>query len=59
MAKKISPVTLDLMQDCPRCFWLETVKDIKRPKGYFPTASIGLKVQLRKHFDRYRKITKI
>ena len=51
----ISPVTLDLMQECPRCFWLDMVEDIKRPKGYFPTAPIGLKWQLARHFDRYRK----
>ena len=55
MTKRITPVKLKLMEECPRCFWLETVDSIKRPKDSFPSAPAGLRWQMARHFDRYRK----
>ncbi len=29
MPYKLSPSTLNLMKDCPRCFWLQLIKEIE------------------------------
>jgi len=42
MEYRLSPSNLNLMQDCPRCFWLTMVKKIKRPSG--PMSSIPIKM---------------
>lgn len=41
MDYKLSPSSLNLLEDCPRCFWLKMVKKIKRPMG--PMSSIPSK----------------
>ena len=30
------------MLECPRCFWLQIVKNIKRPQGIFPSLPSGM-----------------
>jgi hypothetical protein len=52
---KLSPTTLNLFQDCPRCFWLEKVRDIRRPRGIFPSLPGGMDRVIKKYFDRYRQ----
>ena len=37
MTFKLSPSALNLMKDCPRCFWLAQHKVWKRPAGIFPS----------------------
>jgi len=51
---RLSPSSLNLMQDCPRCFWLLMVKNIRRPSG--PMSSIPIKMDsiIKNYFDRYR-----
>lgn len=51
---RLSPSKLNLLEECPRCFWLATVKRIERPSG--PMASIVMKMDsiLKSYFDRYR-----
>jgi len=34
---ELSPSSLNLLEDCPRCFWLQLVKKIRRPNGAFPS----------------------
>ena len=53
MPYKLSPSTLSLMTDCPRCFWLQFKKDIKRPEGIFPSLPSGMDRVLKIHFDSY------
>lgn len=54
MAYKFSPSSLSLLEDCPRCFWLQFNKDIKRPAGIFPSLPSGMDKILKAHFDSFR-----
>ncbi len=56
---KLSPSTLSLLEECPRCFWLHMVKKIKRPSGPFPSLPSGIDLVLKKHFDKYRKLGRL
>ena len=51
---KLSPSALNLLKECPRCFWLTQHKIWKRPVGIFPTLPSGMDMILKKHFDRFR-----
>jgi len=59
MEYKLSPSTLNLMEDCPRCFWLAQVKKIKRPSG--PMSSIPIKMDsiIKKYFNKYRELNEL
>lgn len=35
-AIRLSPSKLNLYRECPRCFWLDKVKKIERPRGDLP-----------------------
>jgi hypothetical protein len=50
---KISPSTINLFKDCPRCFYLHLIKNIKRPQGIFPSLPGGMDKILKEHFDRF------
>ena len=54
MTYKLSPSSLGLMKDCPRCFWLEQNDKWKRPSGIFPSLPSGMDRILKKHFDNFR-----
>ncbi len=54
MAYKLSPSSLGLMKDCPRCFWLEMNEKWARPEGIFPSLPSGMDIVLKKHFDNFR-----
>ncbi len=54
-ATKLSPSALNLFLDCPRCFWLEKVKNIKRPRGIFPSLPSGMDRAIKVHFDGFRQ----
>jgi len=51
---KLSPSALNLMQECPRCFWLTLHKVWKRPAGIFPSLPSGMDRILKAHFDKFR-----
>src|SRR3989344_1670449 len=53
MTYKLSPSSINLMLDCPKCFWLQLVKKIKRPEGIFPSLPSGMDKILKNHFDRF------
>ncbi|MBI2499287.1 hypothetical protein HYV88_03540 [Candidatus Woesearchaeota archaeon] len=50
---KLSPSSINLMLDCPRCLWLQIVKKIKRPESIFPSLPSGMDKILKEHFDRF------
>ncbi|MFH1106569.1 MAG: PD-(D/E)XK nuclease family protein [Candidatus Micrarchaeota archaeon] len=49
---RLSPTALNLLDDCERCFWLENVKRLPRPRGIFPSLPNGVDRILKNHFDR-------
>jgi len=51
---QLSPSALTVFIDCPRCFWLEKVKKIKRPRGIFPSLPGGIDRVLKVYYDRFR-----
>jgi hypothetical protein len=53
MPFKLSPSTLNLMQECPRCFWLTQHKVWKRPAGIFPSLPSGMDRILKTHFNKF------
>ena len=53
MPFKLSPSSLNLMQECPRCFWLTHHKIWKRPAGIFPSLPSGMDKILKQHFDNF------
>jgi len=50
---KLSPSSLNLIQECPRCFWLTQHKIWKRPSEPFPSLPSGMDRILKKHFDNF------
>src|SRR3989338_6659737 len=50
----LSPSALNLFLECARCFWLEKVKKIKRPRGIFPSLPGGMDRIIKTYFDSYR-----
>jgi len=54
MPYKFSPSSLSLLKDCPRCFWLQFNKGVKRPSGIFPSLPSGMDRVLKEHFDSFR-----
>lgn len=50
---KLSPSSLNLFLECPRCFYLQIIKKIKRPEGPFPSLPRGMDKILKEHFDRF------
>lgn len=51
---KLSPSTLNIFLDCPRCFW-NHFHGKKRPNGIFPSLPSGMDNILKHYFDYYRK----
>ncbi|MBW2980708.1 PD-(D/E)XK nuclease family protein [Candidatus Woesearchaeota archaeon] len=51
MPYKLSPSSLNLLKECPRCFWLHHNKKIRRPEGIFPSLPGGMDRILKTHFD--------
>lgn len=51
---KLSPSSLNLMDECPRCFWLDKHEVWKRPNGVFPSLPSGMDGVLKHHFDKFR-----
>ncbi len=54
MTFKLSPSTLNLMNECERCFWLDKHDVWKRPNGIFPSLPSGMDRILKHHFDKFR-----
>ena len=52
---KLSPSSLNIMEDCERCFWLQIKKGLRRPQ--IPVAGIVIKMDLiiKDYFQGYRE----
>jgi len=50
----LSPSKLNLLNECPRCFWLAEKMGISRPRGIFPSLPGGMDLVLKNYFDNYR-----
>src|SRR3989344_5841515 len=55
MVFKLSPSSLSLMHECPRCFWLTQHAVWKRPAGIFPSLPSGMDGILKIHFDNFMR----
>jgi len=51
---RLSASALNLFLECPRCFWLEKNKGIKRPRGIFPSLPSGMDSVIKTYFDTFR-----
>ena len=51
---KISRSKIELFTECPRCFWLDKVKGVKRPSGPPFTLNSAVDHLLKKEFDIHR-----
>ncbi|RMD66965.1 hypothetical protein D6817_02875 [Candidatus Pacearchaeota archaeon] len=54
MPFKLSPSSLSLFNECPRCFWLSLHGVWKRPEGIFSSLPAGMDRILKRHFDNFR-----
>ena len=52
---KLSPTSLNLMHECPRCFWITQNNIWKRPEGIFPSLPSGMDRILKIHFNKFRE----
>ena len=52
---RLSPSTLNLFLECPRCFWLHIKENIHRPRGIFPSLPGGMDGVIKVYFDKYRE----
>jgi hypothetical protein len=52
---KISRSKIDLFLECPRCFYLDIQKKIKRPPGFPFNLNNAVDSLLKKEFDRHRE----
>ena len=52
---RLSPTSLSLFLECPRCFWLKIKKDIKRPEQPSSTLPRGMDILIKKYFDKWRQ----
>lgn len=50
----LSPSALDDFLKCPRCFWIDKVKKIKKPRGAFPSLPGGMDRIIKDYCDSYR-----
>ncbi|MBU0625433.1 PD-(D/E)XK nuclease family protein, partial [Patescibacteria group bacterium] len=54
MSYRLSPTTLQLFVNCPRCFWLQFRRGIHLPRSIFPSLPGGMDNVIKDYFDRYR-----
>lgn len=52
---KVSRSKIELFLDCPRCFWLEVKKGIKRPPSFPYTINSAIDGLLKQEFDVHRE----
>jgi len=51
---RLSPSTISLYKECPRCFWLHMNEKVQRPRGIFPSLPGGMDIVIKSYFDKYR-----
>lgn len=55
----LSPSSLNLYLECPKCFYLEHKEGIHRPRGIFSTLPSGMDILIKKYFDKYRNVGRV
>lgn len=55
----LSPSSLNLFLECPRCFWLYLKQKTSRPRAPASTLPTGMDGLIKKHFDKYRSQGKL
>ena len=55
MTYSLSPHSINLYEECPRCFWANINENKKRPSGPFPSLPSGMDRVFKAHFDYFRK----
>ena len=55
MEYKLSPSSLNLLQDCPRCFWLHFNKKIKRPSSSMARIANKIDSITKIYFNNHRE----
>ncbi len=55
----LSPSSISLFMDCPRCFWRHMNLGVRRPSGAFPSLPAGMDRVLKEHFDQHRNSGKL
>lgn len=55
MSYMLSPSSLGMVDECPRCFWLRVRHGIKQPRGIFPSLPSGMDRTIKEYFDRFRQ----
>jgi len=55
----LSPSKLNLLEDCPRCFWLAVIKKINRPSRPMPSIVAKFDSIVKNYFDRYRALNEL
>jgi len=53
---KLSASKLNLLRECPRCFWLLMVKNVRRPSFPMPSVVNRFDAIVKQYFDKYRMI---
>lgn len=56
---QLSPSSLNLFLECPKCFWLYKTKGIHRPEGPVSSLPNGMDLLIKKYFDKYRAMDKL
>ncbi|MBI4135664.1 PD-(D/E)XK nuclease family protein [Candidatus Uhrbacteria bacterium] len=51
---QLSPSTLAIFKECPRCFWLQMKAGVWRPRGIFPSLPGGMDSVIKTYFDTFR-----
>ena len=59
MTYRLSQSGLNLMKECPRCFWIRFRRKTHRPSGAFPSLPGGMDKLLKNYFDSFRKKGKV
>lgn len=54
MEYRLSPSSLNLLRDCPRCFWLKYRRGISRPQTPIASIATGLDLKIKQYFNAYR-----
>ncbi len=55
MPYTLTPSTISLFKNCPRCFWLHYRQGWKRPEGLYPSLPYGIDKFLKERADYYRE----
>lgn len=55
MPYTLSPSSLRLYKECPKCFWMLIREQKKRPEAIYPSLPFGVDKVLKERFDYYRE----